>query len=216
MLFIKTSKCFTVHCSFTLPAGAGAVIPVSEGSDGGHCWPVGVAAHHKSTEPLRTTLQLLSSLMGSLGGESQGWWGLRYLASLPHAVYHVGRSKYVAHAAATFTSPVETTEIRDLEVDSYVFTPRLSGICLVFNLSASSRSLSASPPLDPVESDTVCNSMREYRMMGSREPQRQHWMLTFYPAWSEWHCWICVGVSRRRGQSRRKRTEWENLNLEDE
>lgn len=115
MLFIKTSKCFTVHCSFTLPAGAGAVIPVSEGSDGGHCWPVGVAAHHKSTEPLRTTLQLLSSLMGSLGGESHGWWGLRYLASLPRAVYHVGRSKYVAHAesaAATFTSPVETTEVR--------------------------------------------------------------------------------------------------------
>lgn len=37
MLFIKTSKCFTVHCSFTLPVGARAVIPVSEGSDGGHC-----------------------------------------------------------------------------------------------------------------------------------------------------------------------------------
>lgn len=104
MLFIKTSKCFTVHCSFTLPAGARAVIPVSEGSDGGHRWPVGVAAHRKSTEPLRTTLQLLSSLMGSLGGESQGWWGLRYLASLPRAVYHVGRGKYVAHAGATFTS----------------------------------------------------------------------------------------------------------------
>lgn len=101
MLFIKTSKCFTVHCSFTLPVGAGAVIPVSEGSDRGHCWPVGVAAHHQSTEPLRTTLQLLSSLMGSLGGESQGWWGLRYLASLPRAVYHVGRSKYAAHAVAT-------------------------------------------------------------------------------------------------------------------
>lgn len=67
----------------------------------------GFAAHHKSTEPLRTTLQLLSSLMGSLGGESQGWWGLRYLAPLPRAVYHVGRSKYVAHAetaAAAFAS----------------------------------------------------------------------------------------------------------------
>lgn len=89
---------------FSLPVGAGAVIPVSEGSDGGHCWPVGVAAHRKSTKPLRTTLQLLSSLMGSLGGESQGWWGLRYLASLPRAVYHVGRSKYVAHAVVTFIS----------------------------------------------------------------------------------------------------------------
>lgn len=114
MLFIKTSKCFTVHCSLTLPAGAGAVIPVSEGSDGGHCWPAGVAAHRKSTEPLRTTLQFLSSLMGSLGGESQGWWGLRYLALLPRAVYHVGRSKYVAHAetaAATFTTLIETAEI---------------------------------------------------------------------------------------------------------
>lgn len=77
MLFIKTSECFTVQCSFTLPDGAGAVIPVSEGSDGGHYWPVGVAAHHQSTEPLRTTLQLLSSLMGSLGGESQGWLGIK-------------------------------------------------------------------------------------------------------------------------------------------
>lgn len=70
MLLIKTSKCFTVHCSFTLPAGAGAVIPVSEGSDGGQRWSVGAAAHRRSTEPPWTTLQLLSSLMGSLGGES--------------------------------------------------------------------------------------------------------------------------------------------------
>lgn len=58
MLFIKTSKCFTVQCSFTVPAGAGAVIPVSEGSDGGHCWPVGGAVQHRSTKPLWTTLQL--------------------------------------------------------------------------------------------------------------------------------------------------------------
>lgn len=72
MLFIKTSKCFTLHCSFTLPAGAGAVIPVSEGSDGGQRWPVGVAAHHHSAQRFWTTLQLLSSLMGSLGGESSG------------------------------------------------------------------------------------------------------------------------------------------------
>lgn len=118
MLFIKTSKCFTVHCSFTLPAGARAVIPVSEGSAGGHCWPVGVVAHHKSTEPLRTTLQLLSLLMGSLGGASKGWWGLRYLASLPRAVYHVGRSKYDAHAeavAATFTS-VDNTQRKETSV----------------------------------------------------------------------------------------------------
>lgn len=42
MLFIKASKWFTVHCSFLLPVGARAVIPVSEGSDGGHCWSVGV------------------------------------------------------------------------------------------------------------------------------------------------------------------------------
>lgn len=72
VLFIKTSKCFTLHCSFTPPAGAGAVIPVSEGSDGGQRRPVGVAVHHKSTQHLWTTLQLLSSLMGSLGGESSG------------------------------------------------------------------------------------------------------------------------------------------------
>lgn len=72
MLFIKTSKCFTVHCSFTLPAGAGAVIPVSEGSDGGQRWPVGAAARRKSAQRLWTTLQLSSSLMGSLGGESSG------------------------------------------------------------------------------------------------------------------------------------------------
>lgn len=72
MLIIKTSKCFTLRCSFTLPAGAGAVIPVSEGSDGGQRRPVGVAALQKSTQRLWTTLQLLSPLMGSLGGEPSG------------------------------------------------------------------------------------------------------------------------------------------------
>lgn len=35
------------------------------------------AAHHKCTQTLWTTLQLLSALMGSLGGESSGLMGIR-------------------------------------------------------------------------------------------------------------------------------------------
>lgn len=165
MLFIKTSKCFTVHCSFTLPAGARAVIPVSEGSDGGHCWPVGVAAHHKSTEPLRTTLQLLSSLMGSLGGESQGWWGLRYLASLPCAIYHVGRRKYVAHAwtaAGSFTSPHTRRDHKNLrlEAELWAFTARLSEIGLIFTLSTHTGSISALTQLNRTPFATHWESIR--------------------------------------------------------
>jgi len=69
--------------------------------------------------------------MGSLGGESQGWWGLRYLALLPSAVHRVGQRKCVAHAqtvtdaAASFTSP-DTQRSRKnvrLERDQRVFTP---------------------------------------------------------------------------------------------
>ena len=218
MLFIKTLKCFTVHCSFTLPAGAWAVIPVSEGSDEGQCWPVGVAAHHKSTKPLRTTLQLLSSLMGSLGGESQGWWGLRYLASLPRAIYHVGCSKYVAHAqtaAAAFTPPDtqrKTTKIGVWKLNNIYSHPGCQ-------CSPSPSTFSASPQLDPVESDPVCNSATEYEMMESCKPlrlERRRWMLTIYPSWLELHCWICFGVSQRYSWSRWKRLEWEKLNLESQ
>ena len=70
MLFIKTSKCFTVHCSFTLPAGAGAVIPVSEGSDGGHCWPVGVCSApqvHRASPDYITAFILTNGI---------SWWGI--------------------------------------------------------------------------------------------------------------------------------------------
>lgn len=52
------------------------------------------AAHHPCTETLWTTLQLLSSLMGSLGGESSGLMGIRIPGWAPTLrFYHVGCNK---------------------------------------------------------------------------------------------------------------------------
>lgn len=156
MLFIKTSKCFTVHRSFTLPAGAGAVIPVSEGSDGGHRWPVGVAAHHKSTEPLRTTLQILSSLMGYLGGESPGWWGLRYLWGARNML-HMPRLLLQSLPQGP------TRGRREIYVSSH---PDCQGCVLCSSSPCTVCTVCrASQWLDLVESDSSCSSIREYQMM---------------------------------------------------
>lgn len=222
MLFIKTSKCFTVHCSFTLPVGAGAVIPVSEGSDGGHRWPVGVAAHkvHRACPDYITAFILTNGI---------SWWGIPRVMGIK-----------IPGPASTRRLPCGAQQIcctcRDfcssLYISRYTKKPQKSAfgawfMCVhtqnVRDLSCihpgCAQLISASPRLDPVESDTICNSMRGYQMMERWEtfrPQRQHWMLTFYPAWLKWHCWICFGVSRRYSQSRRKRTEWEILNLGEE
>lgn len=142
---------------FTLPAGAGAVIPVSEGSDGGHCWPVGVAAHHKSTEPPWTTLQFLSSLMGSLGGEYQRVMEIKIPGLAPTRRYYVGRSKCAAHAAAaTFTSLHRPRNPKS-EFGGLIIMC-VSGICPLVSVSSHSCCIFACLQLDPVESDTVYKS----------------------------------------------------------
>lgn len=64
VLLIKTSKCFTVHWSFTLPAGARAVSPVSEGSDGGQCCTPQV---HRNPLDYITALILTNGI---------SWWGI--------------------------------------------------------------------------------------------------------------------------------------------
>lgn len=135
MLFIKTSKCFTVHCSFTLPAGAGAVIPVSEGSDGGHCWPVGVCSApqvHRASPDYITAFILTNGI---------SWWGIprvmgikipgpaptRRLPCGAQQIRCTCRDCCSSLCISTYKKkkPQRTSLWR---ADLYVLTPRLSGI----------------------------------------------------------------------------------------
>lgn len=67
MLFIKDIRILYSSLLFTLPAEARAVIPVSEGSDGGHRWPVGVAAYHRASLDYITAFILTNGI---------SWWGI--------------------------------------------------------------------------------------------------------------------------------------------
>ena len=131
MLFIKTSKCFTVHCSFTLPAGAGAVIPVSEGSDGGQCWPVGVAAHRKST---RASPDYITAFILTTG---ISWWGIPRVMGIKipglAPTRHLPCGAQQICCTCCCSKPLDTeksTRNQRLDVDECVFAPRLSGTCL--------------------------------------------------------------------------------------
>lgn len=81
------------------------------------------AAHHKCTETLWTTLQLLSSLMGSLGGESSGLMGIKIPGWAPMRCFTMWGATNVAAAAGNFH--VLSNRKQSAEVGSWSFTPSL-------------------------------------------------------------------------------------------
>lgn len=159
---------------FSLPAGAGAVIPVSEGSHGGHCWPVVgccTPQDHRAS-PGYVTAFILSNGICWMGGVwiPKGSQGLRYLAFMQQSSRGCSNLCVSDYTKETQMSEAEEGNIQE-------FTP-----LVVRDLSAAA---------GPAELDSIWNSGRVSGEGELGAAQAKEKILD-----ASGHCWIQCWVSR--------------------